>query len=121
MGGARLCELREAVVMLRPSLLRDFTNKGVELGPEDAWVFSMWSGYLKTLEYQQVRAAFDAAGAMFAPIHTSGHASRNDLKEFAQHLAPRHLVPIHSFTWDQHLDGFENIMRLRDGEAFTIP
>jgi ribonuclease J len=120
MGGARLGELHRAVAMLRPSLLYDFTNKGVELGPEDAWVFSMWSGYLKTPEYQQVYAAFNAAGAKFTQIHTSGHASRSDLEEFARSLAPRHLVPIHSFTWDQHLDGFENVMRLRDGEPFMI-
>lgn len=120
-GAARLGEMRNAVVMLRSSLLRDFTNKGVQLGPEDAWVFSMWSGYLKTPEYQQVRAAFDAAGATFAQIHTSGHASRDDLEAFARCIGPRRLVPIHSFTWDQHLDGFENVMRLRDGEPFTIP
>jgi ribonuclease J len=120
MGAARISELRKAVVMLRPSLLRDFKDKGVELDADDAWVFSMWSGYLKTPKYQQVRAAFDAAGAKFAQIHTSGHASRSDLAEFAQNLSPRHLVPIHSFTWDQHLDGFENVKRLRDGEPFMI-
>jgi ribonuclease J len=49
MSAARLCEMRDAAVMLRPSLLRDFTNKGLQLSPEDAWVFSMWSGYLNTL------------------------------------------------------------------------
>lgn len=121
MGGARLGGMRDAVVMLRSSLLRDFTNKGVQLGSEDAWVFSMWSGYLKTPEYQQVRAAFDTAGAAFAQIHTSGHASRDDLQAFARRIGPRHLVPIHSFTWDQHLDGFEDVTRLRDGEPFTLP
>lgn len=121
MGAARLGDMRNAVVLLRPSLLRDFTKKGVQLGAEDAWVFSMWSGYLKTPEYQQVRAAFDAAGAAFAQIHTSGHAAREDLEEFARRIGPRHLVPIHSFTWDQHLDGFENVLRLRDGEKFQIP
>lgn len=120
MGGARLREMGEAVVMLRPSLLRDFTDKDLDLGPQDAWVFSMWSGYLNTPEYQHVHAAFAATRAKVAQIHTSGHACRNDLEEFARKLAPRHLVPIHSFDWDQHLDGFENVTRLRDGETFTI-
>ena len=23
--------------------------------------------------------------------------------------------------WDEHLDGFENVQRLRDGEPFPIP
>lgn len=121
MGAAKLAEMRDAVVMLRSSLLRDFGKKGVEPTADDAWVFSMWSGYLKTPEYQQVRAAFEAAGATFAQIHTSGHASRDDLEEFARSIAPRRLVPIHSFTWDEHLDGFENVQRLRDGEPFAIP
>lgn len=120
-GAAKLADMRDAVVMLRPSLLRDFSKKGVEPTADDAWVFSMWSGYQKLPEYQQVRAVFEAAGATFAQLHTSGHASRGDLEEFARSIAPRRLVPIHSFTWDEHLDGFENVQRLRDGELFPIP
>lgn len=121
MGAATLNETRDTVVMLRPSLLRDLSYKGVRPEPSDAWVFSMWSGYLKTPEYQQVRTAFDAAGSTFAQIHTSGHASGDDLEEFARRIAPRRLVPIHSFTWDDHLDGFENVQRLRDGQPFELP
>lgn len=107
--------------MIRPSLLRDFTNKGVVVETDDAWVFSMWSGYLTTPEYEEVRRTFESAGATFAQIHTSGHASRDDLEEFARRIAPRHLVPIHSFTWEEHIDGFSNVRRLRDGEPFAMP
>jgi ribonuclease J len=121
MGATSLGEMRNAVVMLRSSLLRDFINKGVLLNAEDAWVFSMWQGYLKMPEFQQVRTDFDDAGAAFAQIHTSGHAAREDLEAFAHRISPRYLVPIHSFDWDQHLDKFENVMRLRDGEPFAIP
>lgn len=35
-------------------------------------------------------------------------------------MAPRHLVPIHGLEWDDHLDGFDHVLRLRDGEAFEI-
>jgi len=121
MGAAKLQEDRDVVVMLRPSLFRDFESKGVTIDRDDAWVFSMWSGYLKTPEYNRLRQAFESAGATFGHIHTSGHASRDDLEEFARRIAPRRLVPIHSFTWDQHLDGFSNVCRLRDGEPFAIP
>jgi ribonuclease J len=120
MGGARLREMDDVVVMLRPSLLRDLTAKGLGLDRQDSWVFSMWSGYMNTPEYQRLHADFAASGANLAQIHTSGHACRHDLQEFARKVAPRHLVPIHSFTWDQHLQGFENVTRLRDGETFTI-
>ncbi len=120
-SAAKLSSIPNSVTMLRPSLLRDFLQKGVSLEPRDAWVFSMWSGYLQTAEYQETRRLFDAAGATFAKIHTSGHASASDLEEFSRRIAPRHLVPIHSFEWDAHLAGFPNGWRLRDGEAFPIP
>ncbi len=111
---------RKNVVMLRPSLLRDYSRKGLSLTKDDCWVFSMWSGYLEGTEYQTVRGAFDEAGARFEKIHTSGHASRGVLQAFASSINARHLVPIHSFEWDQHADGFENVTRLRDGDVFEI-
>ena len=120
-SAAKLSSIPNSVTMLRPSLFRDFLQKGLSLEPRDAWVFSMWSGYLQTAEYQETRRLFDAAGATFSQIHTSGHASTGDLEKFAHRIAPRHLVPIHSFDWDAHLSRFPNGQRLRDGEAFPIP
>src|SRR5206468_536854 len=75
MGAAKLQSFLEGVVMLRPNLLRDFTRKGMTIGRGDMWVFSMWSGYLRTAEYEDVRHAFESASATCATIHTSGHAS----------------------------------------------
>jgi ribonuclease J len=119
-GAAGVQARRDIVVMLRPSLLRDYTRKGVTIAPEDAWVFSMWSGYLKSAEYEEVRRTFEAAGSTLAQIHTSGHASGADLEEFAARMAPRYLVPIHSFDWDSHVRRFANVRRLQDGEPFAI-
>lgn len=120
MGAASLTDLHSAVVMLRPALLRDFNEKGVCLSAADAWVFSMWSGYLKTQAYQDVRAQFASAGASVTQLHTSGHASRDDLKAFARRIRPRNLVPIHSFSWDAHVADFDNVLRLRDGQSVGI-
>jgi len=108
------------VVMLRPSLLDDYVRKGLALTKDDCWVHSMWSGYLKKPEFITVHDAFDKAGARFEQIHTSGHASRADLQAFASSINAKHLIPIHSFEWDQHVDGFENVTRLRDGEMFVV-
>ena len=71
MGAAKLEEMGNAVVMLRSSLLRDFTKKGLRIGTQDAWVFSMWSGYLKAPEYQHVRSVFEAAGPHADPHERS--------------------------------------------------
>lgn len=119
-AGLNATDMRNAVVMLRPSLLKDYLHKGVVLDKSDAWVFSMWSGYLEKPEYQDVRSQFESAGAPVTQIHTSGHASAPDLSAFARAIAPRHLVPIHSFTWDAHLAQFDNVLRLHDGEAFVV-
>jgi ribonuclease J len=120
MGAAKLQSVPDAVVMLRPNLLRDFMKKRMTVERGDAWVFSMWSGYLKTPEYEEVRRTFESAGATLVAIHTSGHASPDDLDVFAARMAPRYLVPIHSFTWDDHVERFSNVRRLRDGEPFVI-
>jgi ribonuclease J len=120
-GAARLADMPDAVVMLRSSLLRDYRRKGLGLTADDAWVFSMWSGYLGKPEYVEVRRLFESAGAQVLKIHTSGHASVRDLQAFARRIAPRHLVPIHGATWDAHLDRFEHVLRLGDGEPFVVP
>ena len=111
---------RSNVIMLRPSLLRDYESKGLTLTKDDAWVFSMWSGYLDQPEFRSVQSRFDEVGARFENVHTSGHASQMDLKQFAASIGARHLIPIHSFDWDQHVDDFANVKRLRDGEPFEI-
>ncbi len=122
LGAAGLEKLRKSVVMLRPSLLRDFLAKGIVFDKHDAWVFSMWKGYLDKPDYQEVRKVFEAAGATVheEKYHTSGHASGADLEEFARRMSPRYLVPVHGEAWDQHLGRFGNVLRLNDGEAFEI-
>lgn len=119
-GAAKLQAISDAVLMLRPSLLDDYTNKGMTITKDDAWAFSMWSGYLKNPDYEDIRRRFQEVGAPFRHIHTSGHASATDLQEFATRITPRYLVPIHSFNWDDHLEKFLNARRLRDGEPFPV-
>ena len=49
-------------------------------------------------------------------LHTSGHASVADLKRFAAALAPRALVPVHSFETSRFGDFFDNVVQRDDGE-----
>ena len=95
--------------------------KGVQPTESDAWSFSMWQGYLAEPVHRDMAAWFTGAGARAEHIHTSGHASANALKKFAGALAPRHLVPIHSFDWDAYAGEFSNVLRLADGEPVVIP
>ncbi len=108
------------VVMVRPSLIRDYQRNGVNPTPEDAWSWSMWNGYLNGDDGQRVQAWFDAGGATRYDLHTSGHASLQDLRAFATAINPAVLVPIHGLAWDRDLAGFPPIRRLADGEKMVI-
>lgn len=121
MGAARLAARDDVVVMLRPSLLRDFVPRGLAPRSHDAWIFSMWSGYTGTATYADMRAAFASVGVSPTQIHTSGHATRDALRAFARSIGARHLVPIHGDVWDDHVDAFDNVRRLDDGAPFVIP
>lgn len=107
-------------VMIRPSLMRDFANKGVQPTPSDAWSYSQWRGYLKQSDGAALKEWFDAGGAATEHIHTSGHASVRDLQEFASAIKPKKLVPIHGVAWDRERDRFDNIVRLGDGEPIVV-
>jgi len=122
----KLARPRREVVMLRPTLFKDFEKKGLKLTKDDAWIFSMWKGYLIKDDYKDIQQKIDKAGASFNIIHTSGHASGDDLKEFARKLAPTRIITIHGADWDNKLEWFSNglssnICRLKDGEPFLIP
>jgi ribonuclease J len=77
------------VVMVRPSLMRDYAKSGVEPNVADAWSWSMWRGYLKNDDGRLVQKWFDDGGSQAAHVHTSGHASSADLRAFANSMMPR--------------------------------
>jgi ribonuclease J len=112
--------LSKWVVMIRPSLIRDFASKGVAPTPSDAWSYSQWRGYLEQPDGLALKAWFDEGEARPLHLHTSGHASTADLKAFASAIAPKALVPIHGVAWDTDRDGFENVVRLADGQPMMI-
>jgi len=106
------------VVMVRPSLIRDYVPKGVIPNADDAWCWSMWRGYLENDDGQRVRQGFEPSRA--AHIHTSGHASPTDLRSFAQAMNAKQIVPIHGVAWDRDTTGFVAIRRLTDGEPMVL-
>ena len=108
------------VIMIRPSLVRDFEPAGVLPTQDDAWSYGMWRGYLQQEDGQKLQAWFDAGGARAHHLHTSGHASPSDLRAFANAMNARTMVPIHGVAWDADRDGFPHITRLADGQPFEL-
>ncbi len=108
------------VAMIRPSLAADFESKGVTPGPDDAWSFSMWKGYLEGGDGRRLKEWFEKGASRAVHIHTSGHASTAELQRFASAIAAKRFVPIHGVAWDGNTSGFPPITRLKDGERLEI-
>lgn len=108
------------VVMVRPSLMRDYEFKGVAPTPQDAWSWSMWHGYLMNEDGRKVQAWFGGGQCPATHIHTSGHASPADLRRFATAMNPKALIPVHGINWDSEANGFPPIQRLADGEPLVL-
>jgi ribonuclease J len=120
-SAAKLAETPQRwVVMVRPSLIRDYVLKGIAPNPDDAWCWSMWRGYLENEEGTLVSKWFEKGGSRAVHIHSSGHASPVALRSFAHAMNAKKLVPIHGIAWDGATAGFPTIRRLADGESMTL-
>ena len=108
------------VVMVRPSLIRDYVPKGVTPNHQDAWCWSMWRGYLGNEDGALVSKWFKDGRSRANHIHTSGHASPAVLLSFAHAINAKQLVPIHGAAWDGDTTGFPSIRRLADGQSMTL-
>jgi ribonuclease J len=108
------------VVMTRKSLIRDFEKCGVFPNSSDVWSWSLWRGYLDEGDGVMLKDWFESRGCPACHIHTSGHASPSDLREFASRINPKVLIPVHGLAWDDEPEGFPNILRLADGEPVNL-
>lgn len=107
-----------AVMLFRPMAKND---KGVESVLAGAgFTYSMWEGYLKEKSSLRVVDWLEAHDISRRTIHTSGHASVADLKRFAAALAPRTLVPIHSFETGRFREFFENVFMREDEQWWAV-
>jgi ribonuclease J len=95
------------VIMARGSLLEDYAAKGVIPNEQDAWVWSMWKGYLEQESSQKMKDFF--APCRMEYIHSSGHASPEVLQRFAEAMRPKVLIPVHGETWEIHKKHFPGV------------
>jgi len=88
-------------------------------------IYSQWLGYFKykNSEYfgaENISAFRNDPQVNFVYSHTSGHAEVKDLKEFANALKPKKLIPIHTEYADKFKDIFNNVMLLPDDKELII-
>jgi ribonuclease J len=106
-------------MIFRPSMMRDLEEaeclKGAGL------IYSLWSGYLKRDSQRPFLQWLKSRQIPLSYCHTSGHASLTDLQKFAKAIAPKMLVPIHSFETKRFSEFFENVQQQEDGKWWRVP
>jgi ribonuclease J len=83
------------------------TTEGINL------VWSMWPGYL-TPDNPVVRFS-EEHGLTIRTVHTSGHATAEDLKRLAVAVNPRAVIPIHTEHPELYPTLYPKVLRLEDG------
>ncbi len=90
--------------------------KGIDNPRGATVIYSMWGGYLN----DRFRDFCANKGLAIEQVHTSGHATVEDLEAFAKAISPKTLIPIHTFEGKQYPEMFENVRILKDGELFEF-
>ena len=107
-----------AVMLFRPTMMWD---RGVQSVLDGAGLtYSMWDGYLEEERTQKVVKWLEDKGVPLEIIHTSGHASLEDLQRMADALTPRRLVPIHSSQTGRFPEFFDNVVHQEDGAWWEV-
>jgi ribonuclease J len=87
-------------------------------------IYSMWQGYLteehNSNGYQRLERLQNAFNINFVYIHTSGHATTEDLQSFATAMNPQKLIPIHTEHANEYKKYFNNVKIIKDGEETAL-
>ena len=108
-----------SVMVFRGWMMRDLDQAKALTGARVFW--SQWDGYLAAQGTgAALKADCERRGIPFESIHTSGHASPGDLKRLAAAVAPKRLIPIHTFERDKFPLLFDNVALAEDGQWIDI-
>ena len=107
-----------SVMLFRGWMLKDIERAGALAGARVFW--SQWDGYLQDGAGMMLKQECAARGIPFESIHTSGHASPGDLKRLAAAIAPKRLIPIHTFERNRFPELFDNVTLVDDGQWIEV-
>jgi len=111
----------KVVMLARSSSLKEIFGKKYFDLSKSKWIYSIWSGYLKTdNRLIEMDRKFRENGASIEHIHTSGHADIATLKKLAENFKYNRLIPIHTSNPELYEKLFRDVMFLKDGEALII-
>lgn len=106
------------VFRLSTYAMQPYLNHYKEQGISPNFVYSMWKGYQnKQPMFGEMAEAYNQP---WQYMHTSGHAYLEFLQEFADHIAPKKLVPIHTLNGDKFETLFKNVEKVDNGEVIYL-
>jgi len=108
----------DVFLICRGSLLDDIRQVG--RFEHAVFIYSMYTGYMKEPSFSAINEFLKAENISMEVLHTSGHASFQDLKRLVKAVHPNILVPIHTFEPRMFKELHRNTRILADGEALTI-
>lgn len=107
------------VMIVRPSMRVELENiKEIDGGN---LIYSMWEGYLLKSETKKFMTYLTNRNFTTYKIHTSGHADIETLKEFADSINPKTIIPIHTFNKQDYKTIFtQPIVEIDDNQTIEI-
>jgi ribonuclease J len=109
---------RKSTLLFRPLHRFDLERGKCLTGA--TYIYSQWEGYWEQGAYDIVKGWLERHAIPKHSVHTSGHASPVDLKEFVAAITPRKVVPIHSFMPERYPEFFPNVEAHLDGEWWEV-
>ncbi|MFC2070081.1 MBL fold metallo-hydrolase, partial [Chloroflexota bacterium] len=107
-----------SVLLFRPVHIRDLEKAGCL--ENASFIYSQWEGYWERGDYDYLKSWLEKTIIPKTSVHTSGHASIQDLKRLVEALSPKRVIPIHTFYPEQYFNIFHNVVQLNDGEFLTF-
>ena len=105
------------VMNVRPSMLPD--SKKCNLNP-GVFIYSLWQGYRENSYQRKFETHLKTLGFSTAALHTSGHASVEDLKRLISGINPKRVIPIHTMIPGAFSDIAGNAEIMADGVSFSV-
>lgn len=109
---------RKFAILFRPLHRMDLERADCLEGAR--YLYSQWEGYWGEGAFDALRGWLERNRIPKRSIHTSGHASPAHLKRFVAAIAPKKVVPIHSFMPGRYPELFANVTRHKDGEWWGV-
>ncbi len=84
------------------------------------YTYSLWEGYWKRDGFKEVEKWLSKHAVPKTSIHTSGHASPEDLRKLVDAINPNKVIPIHSFMPELYPELFPNVEIHEDGKWWEV-